>query len=794
MLKKEWKIISENETKPLIERLLSVRGLKNRTEINDFLKPLEMKILSPYVFTDMQKATDRIEKAIKDKEKIIIYGDFDADGVTSTSLLLRTFRFLGADVEYYIPSRESEGHGLSKEALKNYVKGADPKLIITVDCGIGNVEEVKYVNSFFKKDIIITDHHEAGEVLPDAYAIINPKAPNSLDEGLSLKDIKYMTSLAGVGVAFKLAQAVLDKFSKTEYIPEILPFVAVGTIADIVPLIGENRYYVLKGLDLISKGKHYGIKRILENAGYNNIEDGITADQVAFGVAPRINASGRLDTVKDAVTVMIEDNKTSVDFAVMKLEEFNKERQIRCAEIFAQADEMAKNDNNNVLILAHEGWHIGIIGIVASKLVEKYGKPTFLMTYSEETKQYRCSARGVEGCEDLSLHEMISNISDKLDGFGGHTLAAGLYFSKEKSSFEDVKKALIDSYNTLTNSAKLTPVLSVDAEVEPEDITEDLINNLSKLEPFGASNPSPVFVIKDFKLVEKKLMGSNNEHLRLTVEKNGKTFKAVWWSAGDIGLQKDDTLDLAFSPQLNVFNGNISIQLMIKDVHSDCLIDDAVVKEAVKGAFSEPVSENKEEKVICYDNRTKTDILDTVNGWLKDKDYCVFAEKQSIKDELKNYPEIFERIKNRNDLSQKRGIMFFDYPPTIDDMNNVMEQVKPVRIHYMNYNLDKEKNFDYVDTARRMMLYANNKENGRFDLARVSCALGLTVEMVEVLLDLYSECGGINILEKNENYYVIQYVKSLSKEVLSQNTNYDLFNDMLNDVFEQREEFLKMKV
>ncbi|MCR5265801.1 MAG: single-stranded-DNA-specific exonuclease RecJ [Cyanobacteria bacterium RUI128] len=773
MVRKEWKINNTGSTKSLIKRLLLVRGIKNETEINEFLNPLELTLLHPNAFCDMQKSVDRIEKAIKEEEKILIYGDFDADGVTSTSVLVKTLKHLGANVDYYIPNRENDGHGLNSNALVNLMVSVKPKLIITVDCGISNIDEVKFINSF-KIDVIITDHHEAGEVLPEAYAIINPKAPYSLDEKLSAKDINYMTSLAGVGVAFKLAQGILERFEKLEFSSEILPFVAVGTIADIVPLIGENRYYVLKGLDLIAKGKHYGIKRILENAGYTNIEEGITSEQIAFGVAPRINASGRLDTVREAVTVMISDNKQEVELAVMALENYNKIRQELCTEIFEQADKMAAKDRNNVLILFHEGWHIGIIGIVASKLVEKYGKPTFLMTYQEDTKQYRCSARGVEGCEDLSLHEMISNISDKLDGFGGHTLAAGLYFSEEKSSFEEVKKALIDSYNSLTNSAKLTPVLNIDLEVEPSEVTEDLIQDISKLEPFGASNPSPTFAIKDFKLQEKKLMGSNKEHLKLIVEKDGKVFNAIWWSYGDIALKKGDTLDIAFSPQLNTFNGNTSIQLIIKDVHSDCIV------------------EQEESKVITYDNRKKTDILDKVNGYLKTAkfDFCVFAEKNSIKESLKPFGEIFKRIVDRHSLHKTDGIMFFDYPPNAEIMQDIMDKVEPVRIHFMNYDLEKEQNFDYLKTMAGMIKYVCNSKDGKFDLNSSACFLGLTNVMIELMLEMFEDCGGINILERNEDYFVLSYIKPLDIETMKQSDNYAEFNSMLNRVFTTREEYL----
>ena len=773
MVKKEWKINNITSTKSLIERLLLVRGITNQDEIKEFLNPMELTLLHPNAFCDMHKAVDRIEKAINDKEKILIYGDFDADGVTSTSVLMKTLTHLGADVEYYIPNRENDGHGLNSNALVKLMVSVKPKLIITVDCGISNVEEVAFINSF-KKDIIITDHHEAGEILPDAYAIINPKAPNSLDEKLSAKEINYMTSLAGVGVAFKLAQGILERFEKLDFSTEILPFVAVGTIADIVPLIGENRYYVLRGLDLISKGKHYGIKRILENAGYNNIEDGITAEQIAFGVAPRINASGRLDTVKEAVTVMISDNKQEVELAVMALENYNKIRQDLCSEIFAQADKMAEHDRSNVLVLFNQDWHIGIIGIVASKLVEKYGKPTFLMTYSEETKQYRCSARGVEGCEDLSLYEMISNISDKLDGFGGHTLAAGLYFSEDKASFAEVRKALIDSYNKLTNSAKLTPVLNVDLELEPEEITEDLIKDISRLEPFGASNPSPVFAVKGFTLQEKRLMGSNKEHLRLTVEKDGKVFNAIWWSYGDIGLKKDDTLDIAFSPQLNTFNGNTTIQLIIKDIHSDCIV------------------EAEEAKVITYDNRKKTDILDKVDGYLKTAkiDFCVFAEKHSIKEELKKYSEIYKRIVDRNSLRQSDGIMFFDYPPSSEIMQDIMDTVSPVRIHFMNYDIDKEFHFDYLKTIAGMIKYACNSKDGKFDLNSSACFLGITNNMVEVLLEMFEDCGGVNITERTENYFILSYIKPVDLNDLKQSENYEVFESMLSEIFNTRKEYL----
>ena len=774
MIKKEWKINETDKTKPLIERLLSVRGINSTTEeIKEFLYPEEITLLHPNAFCDMQKGVSRIESAIKNNEKILIYGDFDADGITSTSVLIRTLKHLNADVDYFIPSRETDGHGLNTNALVKLMVSVKPKLIITVDCGISNIEEVNFINSF-NKDVIITDHHESGEILPNAYAIINPKAQNSLNEKLSAKEIKYLTSLAGVGVAFKLAQGVLERFDKLSFSQELLPYVALGTIADIVPLIGENRYYVKKGLELISKGYHYGIKRLLEISGYNNIEDGISAEQISFGVAPRINACGRLDTVKEAVSVMISDNKQEIELAAMALDNYNKIRQELCSRIFEEADAMAKNCRDNVIVLYKEDWHIGIIGIVASKIVEKYGKPAFLMSYSSDTNQIRCSARGVEGCEELNLFEIISNISEMLDGFGGHAYAAGLYFSKDKHSFPEVKKALVNSYNTFMNGKKITPVINIDLELEPEDITEDLIKEISRLEPFGASNPVPLFAVKDFVIKEKYLMGSNKEHLKIFVEKNGLKYSAIWWSFGDIGLNSGDKLDIAFYPQINTYNGNTTIQLIIKDIHSDSLI------------------ELEQSKVITYDNRKKTDILDKVNDYLKTAkfDFCVFAENQSVKDGLKSYPEIFKRIIDRTCLKHSDGIMFFDYPPSDEIMQNIMSQISPSRIHYMNYDISSAREFNYLKTIGGMLKYACNTQNGRFDIERSSCFLGITENLVEIMLEIYEDCGGIKIINREETYFDVSYVKPVSEEQFATSENYPLYESILKEIFDLREHYL----
>ena len=744
-MKKEWRIKnSDFNEKSVVKRILSSRGIKSDDEIYEFTHPLETKLTPPEVFCDMQKAVERISQAIENNEKIIIYGDFDADGVTSTSILFKTLKFLNANVNYYIPDRDKEGHGLDQTSLVKLMTSENPKLIITVDCGISNVTEVNFINTF-KRDIIITDHHEAPEVLPNAYAIINPKAPNALDENLSIKQIENLTSLAGCGVAFKVAQALLNKYGRVEYVFELLPFVAVGTVADIVPLIGENRYFVTKGLELISQEKHYGLKRLLESAGYN-LQKGITSEAIAFGVAPRINASGRLGTVHDALKVLISDNNQEIECAVKSLNELNKVRQELCSQISAQAEDMLLKEGNKnpAIVLFNKDWHIGIIGIAASELVEKYYKPTFLMTYSEEKKQYRCSARGIDG---LSLYEIISANSELFDGFGGHTLAAGLSFSEEKASFEQVKRALNETVKEMLNGKTLKPFIEVDAELNANDVTTDLIDELSTLEPFGASNPNPVFVMKNLKVIQKRLMGENNNHLRITAQKDNQEFNCIRWKMGDIALIKDDIFDIAFHPQINEYNGNISVQLIAEDFHSSVLEDENNFQNS-----------DSSRTIKIYDHRKKSDILQQVNDYIKNstKNIKIFAESKAITDKLSAYPYIKDKLFTRNTPEQCDVLMFFDYPADKETFDNLIEITTPNQIHFMKYDIKQYDEKEFLKTFIKMLRYANNNNYGEIDLLRCSSALGKSFETIITLLDLFEEVDFIEVFEKNYKYYKIK--------------------------------------
>ena len=462
----------------------------------------------------------------------------------------------------------------------------------------------------------------------------------------------------------------------------------------------------------------------------------VTSEKIAFTVAPRINACGRLDDVKAALNILISENKQEIEMSIIEVNNFNKVRQDLCQSTFLQACEMLGNSKDSAIVLFNKDWHIGIIGIVASKLVEKYHKPTFLMTYSEETQSVRCSARSIKG---IHLYETISSISDLLDGFGGHEMAAGLSFSYEKASFEQVKKALLKAVDEVSKNVDLTPTLDIDCELSADDLDLSLVDEISKLEPFGASNPSPTFCINNAILKKKMLMGQDKTHLKLFVEKDGKEFQCIRWGLGDISLLEKDTLDIAFAPQINEYNGETTLQLLIKDIHSEYLKEE------------EPEENSLEFNI--HDDRKKKDILNLVEDYCKNPkaDVLVFAEDKNIIETLKPYKTIFEKISNTNNLHQAKTLMFFDYPTDDEHYRYILEQVSPKRIHFMEYNSMPIKVENFVKTLSGMIKFVCNNKEGIFDITGASSFLAVNNIAITTILDIFNENNIIKIIDANEN-------------------------------------------
>ena len=783
-MQKVWKIKEEKETSDvlvqaagdkLLARLLVQRGMDTAEKIKNFLQPDTMNISSPFVFCDMQRAVDRIFDAIEKQEKILIYGDFDCDGVTSTSLLYKTLLHLGADVEFYIPNRETENHGLNTKALVKLIAKHRTKLIITVDCGISDVEQVNFANGF-KVDVIITDHHEAPPELPDAFAIINPKAMNALDKDLSVEQIEALNELAGVGVAFKLACALLEQKKDYDFAQELLPFVAVGTIADVVPILYENRSFVNAGLKLIESGKHYGLTKLLNIAGYD-LKNGITSENIAFGVAPRINAAGRLDTVDNAVKLLISDNKTEIDFCCEELNNLNRIRQDLCDSIFQEAVAMVQNEPPAAgIVLYKPDWHIGIIGIVASKLVEYFYKPVFLMTKDENTGFVRCSSRSIP---EVHIRNVIADNENLFEYFGGHSQAAGLVFDPAKNSFEKVKNALVSSIEKQIDGRELVPSVEIDMEINPEDISIDLINTLKKLEPFGEGNKTPLFVTKNLILNSSRTMGQKNNHLKIFCEdKNGQPFECVYWNHGEINIAQGKTFDVAFYPKLNVFNDVATIQLDVQDIKSEFLLQQQEEKTDFK----------------LYDHRKKTNIFQQICSYLLTTKVSteVFAQNKVICDSLKNYKEIFDKVRTRKNLTKCNQLMFFDYPASESIMKNLLNRSGAKIFHFMNYN---NKNIDAQELIKNisgMLKYVCTSKQGEVDLCDISDYLAVSDEVTELCFDMLEELGMFEVVEKNANNYRIQFLHAVEFSKIKESEMFEELEQELQKIYDYRQKLCTM--
>lgn len=742
---KENKAISQdiiNEAgSEILARLLINRGIDSVLKIRSFLNPLNMSITSPMVFSDMKKSVERIKKAVLNKENITIYGDFDADGITSTAVLYKTLKEIGANVHFYIPNRESESHGLNTKSLINIISKQKSKLIITVDCGISNVSEVNFANGF-KTDIIITDHHEAPDELPQAFAIINPKAKDSVKEDLTVEELEGLSYLAGVGVAFKLSCALLDEFDKQNFVDELIPLVAVGTIADIVPLLGENRCFVQMGLMLIQKSKHKGIDKLLKCASIQNPET-VNSETIAFSVAPRLNAAGRLDSATKALNVLISDDPSEIDESVEFLNELNSERQSLCDETFKEAVSMiekSKEEHKDSVILFNEEWHIGIIGIVASKLIEKYNRPVFMMTKdSPDSTEIRCSCRSIKG---INVYDVLAIHSDLFLGFGGHSMAAGFSFDEKTITFDKFKTILNSSVSDISQALDLTPTVEIDLELTTEDINHSLIKEIEKLQPFGAKNQPPLFALKDLKLSQFKMMGQNQNHLKMYVTgKNSQVFECVKWNYPDFNLPLNSSLDIAFYPKVNVFNGNTTIQLDIKDIQSENFLKS---KETIK----------------ILDHRSKINILDQVVDYIStsQKRIGLFIENKKTEEPLNNHSylkdKIFNRISIPNDLEQ---VMFFDCPSNKDLFNKIVSVTNAKTVHLMNFEPVFIPTEDFIKLFSGMLKYADKNKNGLVNVEEIAKATNTTNKAVEIALEIFLDLKVIDLKKMEENTYKVNF-------------------------------------
>lgn len=543
-LKKEFNISG------LLATCLVNRGIVSDKDIRVFLEPTRNDFHNPFLMPDMEQAVNRIIKAMENNEKVIIYGDYDVDGITSTMVLKKFLGEHGLNVDHKIPNRLFEGYGLNKEAVK---KIADDgyKLIITVDCGISGIEEIKYAYEL-GMEVIVTDHHEPQEQIPDCVAVIDCKR----------KDNQYPCKLlAGCGVVLKLIQAISKrKGYKDEDYLKFLDIICVGTISDIVPLVDENRVIAKLGLMLVNKTRNPGLACLVNSTGFKNVNSAT----VSFGLAPRINACGRMGFEEEALKLFLTDNLDDAQNITVKLNDFNKQRQEIEKAIFEDAIKQIEEkhmENDSVIVVGGEGWHHGVIGIVSSKITDLYYKPSILVCFEGESA--KGSGRSIPG---FDLHNALCESSEYLTKFGGHEMAIGL--SLERKNFENFKKKILEIASQ-SELEEVSPVLMIDKELQASDLIEENIISLQELEPFGESNKTPIFLYKNLKIDSIRSL-SEGKHLKLTLKDDigNIVFSAIGFNMGNFveDYKLFDKVDVVGTLEINEFNGKKDIQINMKDI------------------------------------------------------------------------------------------------------------------------------------------------------------------------------------------------------------------------------------
>lgn len=662
---KEWNIAEydKNEAQNILDNynvdaltavLLASRGITSDEQIAELFSD-DYTLIDPFTLPDMDIAVERISDAIEKGEKIAIFGDFDADGVTSTALLYLYLKSTGADVIYYVPDRNKEGYGLNINAVKNFIS-QDVKLIITVDNGISAFDEVAFANEN-NIDVVVTDHHMQGDILPEAVAIVNPHRIDS--------ECEYC-EWAGVGVAFKLICALHG--DEDEIIKKYSDLVCIGTIADIVSVLGENRVLIKEGLKLINNTKRLGIAALKGVAGLTGKE--LNSGDIAFGISPRINASGRIGSAMKAVKLLITEDKDEAIKLANEINEYNSQRISIENKIVEEAYDMIKNQeltNKRIIVLCGYGWNSGVSGIVASKICEKYGKPCIVIADNGE-EVLKGSCRSLNG---FSIFEALSACYECLVQFGGHTLAAGLSIKRDRVKEFD---SLINDYAAKMFRYMPSAHLNIDFKINPASINTSLLSSIRAFQPFGMNNPKPVFAVFKAKLTNISSI-SGNRHIRLSFVKNNTSFTAVYFnhSTFDVPFSVGNYLDLAVTLEKNEYYGKTTVSIIIKDIHFSGVPDENLI--IGRQVFENFVRNESNKKEISYINLNREHIaivyryIRANNGWAFSYEDLYSA----IKSPDINYAQLLLSIEIMKELE-----LLFEDP--VDDRIDLPIQPQKVKI------------------------------------------------------------------------------------------------------------------
>ena len=696
-----------------IAKILNARGITDMTVVKKYFSDEYEEGYDPFLMHDMQKAVDRINKAIENEEKILVYGDYDADGITSTVLLVETLISMGANVSSYIPNRFEEGYGPNKEAFTKIINSGI-SLIITVDNGIAGVEEVNLANEL-GCDVIVTDHHKIQDTMPNAYAIIHPEHP---DGNYPFK------KLAGVGVAFKLAHALLEIFPDF-----LLDLVAIGTIADMVSITDENRIFVKQGLELLNEDPRIGLKMLLE---LSSIDTKIDEQTVGFYIAPKLNSIGRMDSAKLGLTFLMAEDPVTAKSLAEQIEQYNIERKKVTEDIVKDVInkiETSDKKEKNVIMVSGE-YHEGVLGIVASNIVERYQKPVFIM--NEKDGVLKGSARSIF---DFNIYVAMNKISDLFIAFGGHTLAAG--FSFDASNFDKIEEFLDNEFEEFKKHNELKSSKNIDIVTSLEDISYQFLNSLDVLKPYGMDFGKPSVLIENAMVLNKAYFGSEKQYLRLTIADEVGNLECI--SFKDVAafdkVEKNDIIDLLCTLDKNNFNGRSKLQAHIIDIDiKEFLFEDLRFMNYDISKIdntSLKLSKYKDDKASNFYLYKDIDKLDT------DFEYIYLLDIPNSKDYL-------ERITN---LNPKKVFLICEEKEILSDL----------------YLIDKDRLIKLFN----LVLSTNNKQiNVAQQLDKLLSVLKTNVDSLKIMIQIFKELELItfvnNTIILNPNYKTVDLKKSPS--------------------------------
>jgi single-stranded-DNA-specific exonuclease len=743
----------ENELKitPLVASLLINRGLDTVDSARYFLFGNE-QFHDPYLLKGMDLAVSRIQEAIEKQEPILIYGDYDADGVSSTTVLMVTLKELGANVQFYIPNRFTEGYGPNENAFRQAAESGF-KLIITVDTGISAIHEAAIAKEI-GLDLIITDHHEPGPVLPEALAIIHPKLPDS---------IYPFRELAGVGVAFKLAHALYGE------LPEhLLEIAVIGTIADLVSLKDENRLIAKKGLEKLKVTTNKGLKAILKVAGVD--QQNINEETIGFTLAPRINAVGRLESADIAVELLLTDDPLEAQSLAQEMDELNKTRQSIVNSITLEAiEEVEKNysiDTNSVLVIGKEGWNAGVIGIVASRLVEKFYRPTIVLSFDKEKGLAKGSARSIAG---FDLFKNLSECREILPHFGGHPMAAGMTLKLEDVS--DLRQRLNNLANEQLTKDDFVPITLLDHQINVDEINLSSLDELNLLAPFGMDNPKPKVLIRDVQISTMRKIGSEQNHLKVMVNDNGTNLDGIGFGLGQLvdHISPASKISIIGELAINEWNNIRKPQIFIQDVSVESwqLFDHRGVKRIHSMVNTIP---NENRKYIIFNKEQ----LDKIDPALKSEVILIQDEAQA-----------------RAFSSHQANVVLVDLPPSKDILCHLFNGEKPARI-YAYFHKESSDFFSTIPTRDHFKwFYAFLLKKGPVDLGRhgdeIAKHRGWSTETVTFMSKVFSELDFVTI----NNGFITLNKQSQKRDLTdsityqTKQSQYELERDLLYSSFQQ---------